>query len=133
MAPNSRLALALVADDPAKASGAPLHEYGGASTTYRIERDITFPGDIERFNAALDDRRMPAINIVVAATALERINSGAGVVGRRIALVLDGRTVLSAATLNTPLSGNLTLSGNFSMADIKRLVDAIGPNPSGIR
>jgi hypothetical protein len=45
----------------------------------------------------------------------------------------DGRTVLSAATLNTPLSANLQLSGKFSMADIKRLVDAIGPNPSGSR
>ena len=103
-AANSRLALALVADDPAMASGAPLHEYGGADTTYRIERDITFPGDIERFNASLDGIGLPAINIVIAATALDRINSGAGVVGRRIALVLDGRTVLSAATLRTPLS-----------------------------
>lgn len=131
--PSSRLALALVADDPAMASGAPLHEYGGANTTYRIERDITFPGDIERFDAILDERRLPAINIVIAAPALDRINSGAGVVGRQIALVLDGRTVLSAARLRTPLSGDLQLSGNFSLKDIKRLVDAIAANPSGSR
>jgi Caspase domain len=132
-APSSRLALALVADNPAMASGAPLHEYGNANTTYRIERDITFPGDIERFDAILDDRRLPAINLGLAAAALDRINGGAGVVGRRIALVLDGRTVLSAATLNTPLSANLQLSGNFSWTEIKRLVDAVAANPTGAR
>lgn len=132
-APSGRLALALVADDPAMASGAPLHEYGNSNATYRIERDITFPGDIERFDAILDQRRLPAINIVLAAAALDRINGGAGVVGRRIALVLDGRTVLSAARLMAPLSGNLQLSGNFSWQDIKRLVDAIAANPSATR
>lgn len=132
-APSSRLALALVADDPAMASGAPLREYGNSNATYRIERDITFPGDIERFDATLDDRRLPAIRIVIAATALDRINSGAGVVGRQIALVLDGRTVLASANLRTPLSGDLQLSGNFSAKDIKRLVDAIATNPSGLR
>jgi hypothetical protein len=125
--------LALVADDPAMASGAPLREYGNANSTYRIERDITFPGDIERFDAILDQRRLPAINIAIASEALDRINGGAGIVGRQIALVLDGRTVLSAAKVMEPLSRNLMLSGNFSWQHIKRLVDAIAVNSSGAR
>jgi preprotein translocase subunit SecD len=131
---GGRLELALVAEDPAKASGPPLHDYGDANTTYGIERDITLPGDIESFAATTIDldatTRTPAINIVLAAPAVDRINRGANLVDRRIALVLDGRTVLSVAVLRVPfLPKNLQLTGNFSLNDVSRLVDTISDNP----
>jgi len=39
--------------------------------------------------------------------------------------VLDGRTVLSAAVLREPLGWRMQLTGNFSLDDITRLVNAI--------
>jgi hypothetical protein len=125
--PNTgRLELALLAKDPANASGPPLHGFGNNSaTTYRIERDLTLPGDIEHFAAAIDSRGEPIIRIELAEAAPARINRGTDIVDRQIALVLDGRTVLSAATLRAPLSTRLELSGNLTANDVKRLVDAI--------
>ena len=54
----ARLELALVAYDPATASGSPLHDYGKHDVTYGIERNITFPGDIEGIAAAVDELRV---------------------------------------------------------------------------
>ncbi len=128
----ARLELALVADDPAKASGPPLHDFVHVDTTYGIEQDVTLPGDIESFAATTDERSVPAIKLVLAASALDRINRAADLVDRRIALVLDGRTVLAVATLREPLSTELLLTGDFSLNDVRRLADAISANPSGI-
>jgi len=122
---TSRLELVLVASDPAMAPGPPLHDYGNGKTTYKIERSITFPGDIEGFSAILDAMQRPAIDIAIAPAALERINRTTDLVGRQIALVLDGRTVLSAAVLREPLGRRMQLTGNFSLDDITRLVNAI--------
>ena len=128
----ARLELALVADDPAKASGPPLHDFVHVDTTYGIEQDVTLPGDIESFAATTDERSVPAIKLVLTASALDRINRAADLVDRRIALVLDGRTVLAVATLREPLSTELLLTGGFSLNDVRRLADAISANPSGI-
>ena len=128
----ARLELALVADDPAKASGPPLHDFVHVDTTYGIEQDVTLPGDIESFAATTDERSVPAIKLVLTASALDRINRAADLVDRRIALVLDGRTVLAVATLRDPLSTELLLTGDFSLNDVRRLADAISANPSGI-
>jgi hypothetical protein len=126
----TRLDLVLVANDPAMASGPPLHDYGNAKITYKIERSITFPGDIEGFSAIRDAMQNPAVEIVIAPSALKRINRNTDLVGRQIALVLDGRTVLSAAVLREPLGRRMQLTGNFSLDDISRLVNAISLNPS---
>ena len=127
-AAGGRLELALVADDPANAAGAPLRQFGDPEASHAIERSITFPGDIESIAVVGDQIGGVGLDIAIAAPALERINADAGVVGRQIALVLDGRTVLSVAVLREPLASRIMLSGNFSMDEIQRLVGAIITN-----
>ena len=122
---GGRLELVLVADDPANAAGAPLRQFGDPEASHGIERSITFPGDIESIAVVGDQFGGVGLDIAIAAPALERINADAGVVGRQIALVLDGRTVLSVAVLREPLASRIMLSGNFSMDEIQRLVGAV--------
>lgn len=125
---GGRLELALVADEPAKAAGAPLRQFGDPEASHAIERAITFPGDIESIAVVGDQFGGVGLDIAIAAPALERINGDAELVGRQIALVLDGRTVLSVAVLREPLASHIMLSGNFSMDEIQRLVGAIATN-----
>lgn len=122
---NGRLELALVANDPAKGAGPPLHQYGDAARTYRIERDITLPGDVEQVATATDANGRPALDIILAQSARDRINGDPSIVGRDIALVLDGRTVLSVATVEAPLGTYVQLTGEFTLASIRRLIGAI--------
>ena len=63
--------------------------------------------------------------------AVNRVNSDSAISGRRIALVLDGRTVLSVADVRANLYANIDLTGNFSAADVQRLVAAITPGGVG--
>ena len=63
--------------------------------------------------------------------AVNRVNSDSAISGRRIALVLDGRTVLSVADVRANLYANIDLTGNFSAADVQRLVAAITPGGAG--
>ena len=64
--------------------------------------------------------------------ATERLRSrGKLPVRERIALVLDGRTVLSVADVRANLYANIDLTGNFSAADVQRLVAAITPGGAG--
>lgn len=125
---GNRLELALVARDPANQAGPPLHGYGDASKTYGIERDLTSPGDIEYVAAATDQNGSPMIEIHLAAAAVGRMNGGGGIVDREVALVLDGRTVLGAANVMAPLGSSIQMTGNFSLDDITRILDAIRSN-----
>ncbi len=124
----NRLELALVADDPAKAVGAPLRDYADPARIYAIERDLTLPGDIVQFQGAVDEMGRPIFRIRLSEAAVNRVNSDGALSGRRIALVLDGRTALSVATVRSTLFANIDLTGNFSMADVQRLVSAVGLN-----
>lgn len=128
---TSRLELALIADDPAKAVGALLRAYGDPAKTYPVERDLTLPGDIEQFNGGLDEQSRPVFRIRLSDAAVNRVNSDSAISGRRIALVLDGRTVLSVADVRANLYANIDLTGNFSAADVQRLVAAITPRGAG--
>ncbi|HEV3044006.1 MAG TPA: hypothetical protein VGY52_09050, partial [Roseiarcus sp.] len=124
---GARLELALVAKDSLKNAGASLHGFGDNDKTYRIERDITLPGDIERVEATVDANGNPAIDIHLAAAAIKRMNASAGLLDRQLALVLDGRTVLSVAMIRAPLGAEIQVTGRFTLEEIKRLVDAVGP------
>jgi hypothetical protein len=128
---TSRLAFALVATNPAQQSGAPLHDYSDASKTYSIERDITVPGDIESAAAVKDVMGNPAIEIRLTDAAVKRMNSGANIVGRDMALVLDDRTVLSVARVQSGLGNVIIMTGNFSPGDIQRMLDAISAGAPG--
>lgn len=48
-------------------------------------------------------------------------------VGRRLAIVVDG-VVLMAPTVRTRIGRSITISGNFTEAEVKRLVEAIKPS-----
>ena len=63
--------------------------------------------------------------------AVNRVNSDSAISRRRIALVFDGRTVLSVADVRANLYANIDLTGNFSAADVQRLVAAITPGGAG--
>lgn len=123
----ARLALALVAQDPTKAVGPALRDYGDPNRTYGIERDLTLRGDIESFTPVMTAQGSPAIMLTITKSAVERINrvDHHHLVGLQIALVLDGRTVLSAPVVREPLGTQLQLSGGFTFDDIKRLASAI--------
>jgi hypothetical protein len=127
---GARLELALVAKDSLKNAGASLHGFGDDDKTYRIERDITLPGDIERVEATVDTNGNPAIDIHLAAAAIKRMNASAGLLDRQLALVLDGRTVLSVATIKAPLGAEIQVTGRFTLEEVKRLVDAVDPSGS---
>jgi len=126
---GSRIELALVAEDPAKAAGPALKDFGEADLTYLIERNVTFPGDIALAGAAIDPMGLPMLTLTLEKGAIKRINDDPGIMGRQLALVLDGRTVLSVATVQSPLGGNISMSGHFSFEEIERLVKAIAPSP----
>jgi hypothetical protein len=68
------------------------------------------------------------LHIELAPTAVTRINAGADLTDRRLALVLDGRTVLCDATLRAGLSDRIELTGNFTVAETERLVAALTPS-----
>lgn len=121
---TNRLQLSLVARDSTNGVGPPLNAYGDSTKTYRIERDLTSPGDIVGFSAASDGSGQPAIALELTPIAVARINSG-GILDRQIALVLDGRTVLSSAVMQSEISTHLELTGNFSRDDVARLVGAL--------
>ncbi|HJW41897.1 MAG TPA: tetratricopeptide repeat protein [Rhizomicrobium sp.] len=121
-----RLELALLADDPASATGAALHDAHDPNKTYFVARDITLPGDIEGMDAAVTAQGEPALELHLAAGAQKRIGDPS-LMDHQIALVLDGRTVLAAATVRAPLSTDITLNGNFTTAEINELVAAIYP------
>lgn len=122
-----RLELALVAVKSEDASGPPLHDIGDNSITYAIERSLTFPGDIASAAARLDGEGRALLDLELEEGALKRINGNTQITGRQLALVLDGRTVLSVATVREPLGGRFSMSGNFSFEEIERLVKAIAP------
>lgn len=126
---GGRLALALLAAGPATASGPPLHGYDDPNAIYRVERTLAFPGDVERVAAAAGANGDPVLELHLSAAAAARLN-GAGIVDRDLALVLDGRTVLTVAHVRAPLGRVMLLSGSLTGDDIKRLVDAVSPGPS---
>lgn len=127
--PSNRIALALVADSPAEAVGAPLQVFGDPNTTFSIARDLTLPGDLQSIAAGQDSATgQPIVLMEMTMSAIERINQGNDLVGRQLALVLDGRTVLGAAILREPLSRNVMLSGYLSADEIQRMLDAISSN-----
>jgi hypothetical protein len=123
---GERLEFALLTSDPVKAVGAALHGYGSDNGIYLVEKDVTFPGDIETVTAAFDESGRPVLRVHLASAGTDRINNVA--IERKLALVLDGRTVLSSATVMAPLGSDVELSGNFSIDDIKRLSEAIAPS-----
>ena len=125
----SRIELALVADDASKSAGPALRDIGDAELTYPIERSITLPGDIASVAAVVDSMGRPMLDLVVVEGAVKRINEDPEIVGRRLALVLDGRTVLSVAAVQGPLGERISMSGNFTIEEIERLVKAIAPAP----
>jgi hypothetical protein len=124
---GARLEFALLAKDSAHGAGPALHGYGD-DRTYHVERDITLPGDIERVEVSVDPNGRPGLRIHLTAAAVKRVNASAGLLDRQLALVLDGRTVLSVATIRAPLGTEIELTGAFTLDEVKRLVDAVGPN-----
>ncbi|MFZ0820165.1 MAG: TIR domain-containing protein [Candidatus Acidiferrales bacterium] len=126
---GGRLKMALVTDDSAKESVPPLHGYFDPDKTYGIERDLTLPGEIESAAAITDGEGRPALEVHLTAAAVERINNGAGVVGREVALVLDGRTVLVVSTVQSPLASIMLVRGNFTRDKIKNLVETVSSTP----
>jgi Flp pilus assembly protein TadD len=121
-----RLELVLVTDDAASATGAPLRDAHDPNKTYFVARDITLPGDIKGMDAIVDAQGQPALELYLADDAQKRIGDPS-LMDHQIALVLDGRTVLAAATVRAPLSTDITLTGNFTTAEINELVAAIYP------
>lgn len=123
---TARLELVLLADDPATATGAMLRDFHDPHKTYLVARDITLPGDIASANAVVDSVGRPTLELYFSAGAATRTGD-ASLVGHQIALVLDGRTALAEATLQSPLIGGASLTGNFTIAEIRKLVAAIYP------
>ena len=128
---SDRLELALVASDPAKAVGWPLHDLRDTGRTYPIERDLTAPGDIESAEAVVTGNGQPALALHLSATAQARLGADQGLEGRQIALVLDGRTVLAVATVRAPLGSDPQLTGNFTLEEINGIVAATYPSGPG--
>lgn len=127
--PAPRLELALVAVDASKGVGHLLHDFGNPDLTYSVERNLTFPGDVETIAVAMDQWQQPFLSISLAEGAVKRLNQDAELRGRQLAMVLDGRTVLSVATVQEPLGRNIAMSGNYTLEDIQRLVEAIVTEP----
>lgn len=126
----SRIELALVADDPAKAVGPALRDIGDAALTYPIERQVTLPGDIASLAVGIEPTTgLPTLDLTLAEGAVKRINDDPEILGRRLALVLDGRTVLSVAAVHSPLGARISMSGHFTFEEIERLTKAIAPAP----
>ncbi len=123
--PAKHLALALVADDPAHASGPPLHDFTDPAKTYLIERNLTLPGDVEYVQALKNDMGRPEMKIHISDAGVNRMNSGPSFLGRKMAVVLNGRTVLAAAQVHAPLQNDLLLMGALTPGDILRMMDAI--------
>src|ERR1019366_6283184 len=119
-----RLELALVADFSPTQTGAPLLNYSGATNVYGVVRHLTLPGDIESVAEAKDANGTSALDIRLTDAAVTRMNSGASIVDHDMALVLDGRTVLTVARVRDPLGNDIVMTGNFSADDMRRLLDA---------
>ncbi|MGA2045221.1 MAG: tetratricopeptide repeat protein [Roseiarcus sp.] len=124
---TGRLELALVAEAPEKAAGAPLRDFTRPDLAIPIERDLTLPGDIESIAAIVDAQQRPALEAALAPAVVDRLRSGGDLAGRRVALVLDGRTVLAVATVQAGLAARMQFSGAFTQADLERLTAAIAP------
>jgi tetratricopeptide (TPR) repeat protein len=122
-----RLELALVAEAPEKATGAPLHDYIRPDLAFPIERDLTLPGDIESIAAIVDAEQRPALEAALAPAVVDRLRTGGDLTGRRVALVLDGRTVLAVATVQSGLAARMQFTGAFTRADLDRLTAALAP------
>jgi hypothetical protein len=128
---SPRLELSLVANDATKGVGPPLHDYSDPNKTYGIEKDLTLPGDIDRVSGGKDSEGRPVLDIQLSpAGGAKLIKSTNELIGRQIALVLDGRTVLSVALVQSGLGDRIEMTGNFTSEDITRMLDAISPrNP----
>jgi hypothetical protein len=122
----ARLEMVLLADDPASATGAALHDAHDPNKAYFVARDITLPGDIEGMDSTVTAQGEPALELHLATDAQKRIGDPS-LMDHQIALVLDGRTVLAAATVREPLSTTIMLTGDFTSAEIRELVAAIYP------
>jgi hypothetical protein len=127
----SRLELALVADFSPSRSRVPLLNYDGSAKVYGIERDLTSPGDIESVAATKDLNGRPALEIRLTDAAVKRLNSGASIVDHDMALVLDDRTILTSARVQSALGTAIMMTGNFSSDEINRLLDAISAAAPG--
>ena len=120
-----RLELALVADFSPSQSRVLLLNYDGSTKVYGIERDLTSPGDIESVAATKDVNGRPALEIRLTDAAVKRLNGGASIVDHDMALVLDDRTILTSARVQSGLGSAIMMTGNFSSDEINRLLDAI--------
>jgi hypothetical protein len=126
-----RLELALVADFSPSQSRVPLLNYDGSSKVYGVERDLTSPGDIESVAESKDESGRPGLDIRLTDAAVRRMNSGDSIVGHDMGLILDGRTVIAIARVQTGIGNALRMTGNFSSEDITRLLDAISSSAPG--
>lgn len=129
----SRLELALVADFSPNKTSAPLLNYDGSSKVYGIDRYLTSPGDIEYVTESKDESGRPVLDIRLTDAAVRRMNSGDSILGHSMGLVLDGRTLIEVAVVQSPLGTNIRMTGNFSAGDINRLLDAISTSAPASR
>jgi len=127
----SRLELALVADFSPAQSRVPVSQYGDNSRLYGINRDLTLPGDIESVAETKDANGRPALEIRLTDAAVKRMNSGANMIGDEMALVMDDRTIVAMAKVQSTLGSAILMTGNFSSEDINRLLDAISSGAPG--
>jgi uncharacterized caspase-like protein len=123
-----RLSLALVAAEKPKTAATQLPDFHDAKRRYAIERDLTLPGDITVFEPTITPNGQPALRFELAPAAVARINAGGDLTDRRLALVLDGRTVLAEAVLRTGLTERIEMTGNFTVAETERLAAALTPS-----
>jgi preprotein translocase subunit SecD len=98
---------------------------------YGVERDLTSPGDIESVAESKDESGRPGLDIRLTDAAVRRMNSGDSIVGHDMGLILDGRTVIAIARVQTGIGNALRMTGNFSSEDITRLLDAISSSAPG--
>lgn len=128
-----RLELALVASFSPNQTGAPLLNYDGSSKMYGVERYLTSPGDIESVAEAKDETGRQVLDIRLTDAAVRRMNSGESIAGHDMGLILDGRTVIAVARVQSALGSAITMTGNFSSDDLNRLLDAISSTAPGNR
>jgi hypothetical protein len=124
-----RLEFDLLTDDKNAIAELPLHDLRDQPVAGGIERHITLPGDVEGVAAGADaGSGSPLLNIFLKADAQKRIGD-VKLVDRKIALTIDGKTLISDATVREPLGTEIQLTGKFTTAGIAGLVNAINPKP----
>ncbi len=131
--PFNRLKLALVAENPAKAVGDPVHGFLDPTKSWLIERDLTSAEDIQYLAATpATDEQMGSLEIDLTDDAGKRMLADSerisgGLLGRQIALVLNGQTVLVVATVQTPIGKETSVDlGDITPVQFKHLVAAAG-------